>query len=133
MTYIPSEEKRQVFTADQIQCFINTESDFKTAFQDEKIYEGVYICRQPPDSFFRRAPPKTIQHKNESIFTKFYQNYLSLAIWEDLNLEFDIEIPKLYKQYTDEILPEDRYVGFSLKDDQVDLTHFGLKNGILLG
>ena len=39
---------------------------------------------------------------------------LSLAIGEDLNLEFDIEIPKLYKQYTDEILPEDRYVGFSL-------------------
>ena len=39
---------------------------------------------------------------------------LSLAIGKDLNLKFDIDIPKIYQQYTDEILPEDRYIGFSL-------------------
>ena len=108
---IPTEEKRAIFNQHQIQCFINTESRIKTAIKMKKIYEGVYIC-PALNYFFSEIKPK-FQHKNESIFTKFYQ-MLSLAIGEDLNLEFDIEIPKLYKQYTDEILPEDRYVGFSL-------------------
>ena len=39
---------------------------------------------------------------------------LSLATEKDLNLNFDIDIPKLYQQYTDEILPKDLYIGFSL-------------------
>ena len=35
---------------------------------------------------------------------------LSLAIGKDLNLKFDIDIPKIYQQYTDEILPEEGWL-----------------------
>ena len=108
---IPSEKKRAIFNKHQIQCFINTESRIKTAIKLKKMYRGVYIC--PALNYFFSEIKPEFQRKNESIFTKFY-HMLSLAIGKDLNLKFDIDIPKLYQQYTDEILPEDRYIGFSL-------------------
>ena len=64
------------------------------------MYRGLYIC-PALNYFFSEIKPK-FQHKNESIFTKFY-HMLSLAIGKDLNLKFDIDIPKIYQQYTDEI------------------------------
>ena len=125
---IPNEEKRAIFNQHQVQCFINTESRIKTAIKLKKMCRGMYIC-PALNYFFSEIKPK-YQQRSESIFTRFY-DMLSLAIRKDLNLNFDIDIPKLYQQYADEILPEDQYIGFSLGASEFEKA-WPLKNFIEL-
>ena len=98
---VSNRERRTIFEQHQIQCLINTESRIKTSIKLRTFHKGIYIC-PALNYFFSDKKPK-IQNKNDSIFDKFY-TMLSLASQKKLNLNFDIEIPKPYQQYTDEIL-----------------------------
>ena len=108
---ISNKERRTIFEQYQIQCLINTESRIKTGIKLKTFHKGMYIC-PALNYLFSDIKPKT-QSKNDSIFDRFYA-LLSLATKKKLRLNFDIDIPKPYQQYTDEILPDDNYIGFSL-------------------
>lgn len=107
---ISNKERRTIFEQHQIQCLINTESRIKTGIKFKTFHKGIYIC-PALNYFFSDMKPEN-RNKNASIFDKF-NTMLSLASQKKLNLNFDIDIPKPYQQYTDEILPDDNYIGFS--------------------
>ena len=112
-------ERKDILKKHHVDCLINSEARLLTSVILRKSYDGQYIC-PALNYFFSDRKPK-IRKKNESVFEKFC-TLLALAAGQNLNLNFNIDIPKSYKSYVKKILPKTRYIGFSPGASEVEKT-----------
>ncbi|MEC8147524.1 MAG: glycosyltransferase family 9 protein [Pseudomonadota bacterium] len=106
----PIVQLKDILDKHKVKYLINTESKIRPCVFLKRAHKGLYICSALNYLFSDRKPKG--QDCNNSVFN-YFCNLLTLASDSKLNLDFDIDVPKNYKKYANDVLSETRYVGFS--------------------